>query len=334
MHEWSQQYGPIYQVNLAGTNHVWICRDNIARDLLAKRSGIYSDRPFIPALERDNRTSGQYLPLMSKNGRHAKVVHRLHALTVVSEAWTRQRKFAKQIMDVSERAAYYGYPELESIRLLFELITDPSKYNTSMESFIARVTSRLAWGTSESSDELKQRARELLIGVSPNGALGNRLPLVMSLPEKMAKARAWELRRMRTERQFFETMQKEVQDDIDQTRDFQRSAEPMLNATPRAPSWTRMFLENKSQWKFASDLEGAYAVGMHGMAGALTTAAPMQSFCLAMCHFPQYQALLHEEVDRVLGDRMPTLSDMPDMPVLRAFIRETMRWRPPVPTGK
>jgi hypothetical protein len=67
-HEWGLKYGPIYQCNLAGVNHVWITRDEVAHDLLSKRSAIYSDRPFIPALEQDNRTSGQYLPLMSQNG--------------------------------------------------------------------------------------------------------------------------------------------------------------------------------------------------------------------------------------------------------------------------
>ncbi|KAI6995696.1 cytochrome P450 [Hortaea werneckii] len=72
---------------------------------------------------------------------------------------------------------------------------------------------------------------------------------------------------------------------------------------------------------------------MHGIAGALTIAAPMQSFCLAMCHYPQYQCILYEEIDRVVGDRMPTYGDLQDMPILRAFIRETLRWRPPVPTG-
>ena len=72
---------------------------------------------------------------------------------------------------------------------------------------------------------------------------------------------------------------------------------------------------------------------MHAIAGALTIAAPMQSFCLALSHHLQYQSLLHEEIDRVLGDRLPTSQDIPNMPVLRAFIRETLRWRPPVPTG-
>lgn len=316
-HEWGEQYGPIYQCNLAGTNHVWITRDKVAHDLLSRRSAIYSDRPHIPALEQDNRTSGQYLPLMSKN-----------------ELWTRQRKFAKQIMDKSEKASFYHYPELESVRLLFELMTDPSRYNHALESYIARVTSRLAWGVSTPADELKQRARELLIGVSPTGSLSNKLPFLMSLPEKWVPAKAWESRRSRTEKKFFQTMQDEVAADMKATEKTMAGAPSIPPTMKPRQSWMRTFLENKSSWGFASDLEGAYAVGMHGIAGALTIAAPMQSFCLAMCHYPQYQPILHEEIDRVLGDRMPKFSDMPDMPVLRSFIRETLRWRPPVPTGK
>jgi hypothetical protein len=214
-------------------------------------------------------------------------------------------------MDKSSANAFYNYPELESIRLLFELMTDPSRYNHALESFISRVTCRLGWGTAAPSDELKQRARELLIGVSPNGALTNKLGFLKKLPEAIVPAKAWEFRRYRTESRFFTILQSEVR-------------EKLKNKT--APeSWMRHFLENKAATGFASDLEGAYAVGMHGIAGALTIAAPMQSFCLAMCHYPRYQSILHEEIDRVCGDELPKLSDMPDMPVLRAFIRETMR---------
>lgn len=228
-------------------------------------------------------------------------------------------------MDKSSVESYYGYPELESIRLLFELMADPGRYNVALESFVARVTSRLAWGTSAPADELKQRARELLIGVSPAGALGNKLPAVMSLPERMSPAKAWEARRSRTEKAFFETMQEEVKESMAHT-----SSPTQANSNG---SWMSMFLEHQSLWGFSSPLEGAFAVGMHGIAGALTIAAPMQSFCLALVHYPQYQSILHEEIERVLGDRMPSFSDMPDMPVLRAFIRETLRWRPAVPTG-
>lgn len=67
-HEWSQQYGPIYNVTLMGQNHVWIGRDSVAHDILAKKSTVCSDRPLIPALKRDNRTSVHYLPIMSRGG--------------------------------------------------------------------------------------------------------------------------------------------------------------------------------------------------------------------------------------------------------------------------
>ncbi|PSN70117.1 cytochrome P450 2E1 [Corynespora cassiicola Philippines] len=289
--DWGKEYGPIYQVDLAGHNHVWISSDEISRDLLAKKGAIYSDRPHIPALIDDNRTNG----------------------------WTRQRKFANVIMRESEKALFHRYPELEAKRMLVELLDEPDRYNHALESFISRVTCRLAWGHSEASDELKQRARELLIGVSPTGALGNKIPFLMSLPDWLVPAKAWERRRANTERKFFEIMQSEVEQDMREKK--------------AAPSWMKIFLDNRSKFNFTYELEGAYAVGMHGIAGALTIAAPMQTFCLAMCFYPQYLPMLQEELDRVCGDRLPRAEDRPNLPFLRAVIRECLRWRPPVPTG-
>ena len=314
--EWGKEYGPIYQVNLAGHNHVWISSDAIARQLLSKKGAIYSDRPHIPALLDDNHTSAQYLPLSSKNGA---LLPPVLCLADLADGWSRQRKFANAIMRESEKVTFLRYPEIEAKRLLVELMENPGQYNHAMESFIARVTCRLAWGHSEASDELKQRARELLIGVSPTGALGNKLPFLMSLPDWLVPAKAWERRRAKTERRFFEIMQGCVESDM---------------ATKSAPqSWMRSYLEAREKWGFQYALEGAYAVGMHGIAGALTIAAPMQTFALAMCHYPQYLPMLQKEVDEVCGNRLPRAEDRPKMPFLRAVIRECFRWRPSVPTG-
>lgn len=235
-----------------------------------------------------------------------------------ADPWKRQRKFAKHTVEQTKSEVRDEASSVESVRMLFELMVDPSRYHDVLESFIARTTSRLCWGDATASEELKQRARELLIAVSPNGSLGNKLPFLMSMPEWLVPAKAWENRRMRTEQKFFETMRDEVRSSTEKCR---------------ARSWMGMLLRDKGHFGIASDLEIAYAVGMNGIAGALTIAAPMQSFCLAMCHHPQYQPVLHEEIDRVCGDRMPQVSDWKDMPVLRAFIRETLRWRPPLPTG-
>lgn len=66
-YEWSKTYGPIYQMEIFGTVHVWISSERIAHDLLSKRNAIYSDRPLIPNLP-DNRTSGDYLALLGRTG--------------------------------------------------------------------------------------------------------------------------------------------------------------------------------------------------------------------------------------------------------------------------
>ncbi|TVY85121.1 Fumitremorgin C synthase [Lachnellula suecica] len=65
--DWAKEYGPIYQMEIFGSVHVWISTEQVANDLLSKRGSIYSDRPVIPNLP-DNRTSGDYLPLLGRNG--------------------------------------------------------------------------------------------------------------------------------------------------------------------------------------------------------------------------------------------------------------------------
>lgn len=72
-YEWSQEYGPIYQMEIFGSVHVWISSEKIAHDLLSRRSAIYSDRPVIPNLA-DNRTSGDYLALLGRTGKCQMIV--------------------------------------------------------------------------------------------------------------------------------------------------------------------------------------------------------------------------------------------------------------------
>jgi hypothetical protein len=80
LYEWSKEYGPIYQVNLVGTNYVWLSSHKVADDLLAKRSIIYSGRPRM-ATREDNRTSMHYVPLMAYNGMN----HSHNSLPMLSE---------------------------------------------------------------------------------------------------------------------------------------------------------------------------------------------------------------------------------------------------------
>lgn len=72
---------------------------------------------------------------------------------------------------------------------------------------------------------------------------------------------------------------------------------------------------------------------MMALVGIFTVAGPLHYFLIAMVFHQDWLAKCQEEVDKVCEGRMPTLFDSPNLPVLRACILETMRWKPNVPTG-
>jgi cytochrome P450 len=64
-------------------------------------------------------------------------------------------------------------------------------------------------------------------------------------------------------------------------------------------------------------------------AGSGTTSAAMMSFILAMVLHPDWFRKLQKEVDDVCGpERMPYLDEMPQLPTVRAVVKEVLRWRP------
>lgn len=92
--------------------------------------------------------------------------------------------------------------------------------------------------------------------------------------------------------------------------------------------WERDFLENQSEFNLTDD-EGAYVVGTMFEAGSGTTSAAMMSFVLAMVLHPLWFRKVQEETDSVCGaKRMPYLDDVRQLPIVRAAIKETLRWRP------
>lgn len=47
-----------------------------------------------------------------------------------------------------------------------------------------------------------------------------------------------------------------------------------------------------------------------------------------MVLFPEVVKIAQQELDRVCGDRFPTLDDAPDLPYIRGCVKERMRWMP------
>jgi len=77
-----------------------------------------------------------------------------------------------------------------------------------------------------------------------------------------------------------------------------------------------------------SDEQAGYIAGNLLEAGADTTAAQLVGFVQAMLLFPEVQKKAKEELDRVCGNRLPTMDDWDDLPYIRACVKEINRWMP------
>ena len=67
------------------------------------------------------------------------------------------------------------------------------------------------------------------------------------------------------------------------------------------------------------------------MAGHETTAVTMTWVWYLLSQHPAEEAQLHQELDTVLGGRIPTAEDLPNLPYTRMIIEEAMRVYPPAP---
>ncbi|KAF8457886.1 cytochrome P450 [Gautieria morchelliformis] len=104
------------------------------------------------------------------------------------------------------------------------------------------------------------------------------------------------------------------------------------------PSFTRDLLEvprgsSDDEMRDFEDTVRWVAGAMYGViAGGETTYATTLTFILAMAMHPEIQNKAQREIDEVIGlERLPEISDRPNVPYVNALVKETMRWHPALP---
>jgi cytochrome P450 len=216
----------------------------------------------------------------------------------------------------------FSYPTLECKRLLYRMSKSPAQYITHIEEYTSRTISRLSWGSPAHADELRRGTFGLLVTISPSGAVPNVVAPLAHLPTWLSPWKKRENSRHEREEDFFRSQLNRVKAAV---------AKGVAKS-----SYAKMFIEDAAgrEKSGMAEKEGAYVVGMMAIAGALTIGSPLQSYILAMCHYPWWQARVREEIEQVCEGRCPEWGDREQLPTLRAVMKEVLRWRPPVPTGK
>lgn len=297
--QWSKQYGPLFRLNIAGQNHVFISSEDIANDLLRERGNIYSDRDQLPMAAQ----------LLSRGLRPLFLPY--------SDTWRNVRKLMHHVANVSVSSSYETVQEQESLRAVRDLVQNPRKYETWFERYSAGLILRLAYSKPVETGDEPYIKQILLVAhtvervASPGAYLVDTIRALMYLPTWLAPFKQEANRLHARELALFRGL---LQEGIQNSQSGQQN-------------FCGKWYNDKDSYGISDDI-AAYAIGTLFEAGAGTTAAAMASFLLAMTlHTDEFKKLQHE-IDEVVGDRLPTFEDMPNLPRVRAVAKETLRWRP------
>ncbi|KAG2141287.1 cytochrome P450 [Suillus clintonianus] len=304
---WANKYGKIIHSRLLGIDFIIINSEAIARELLDKRSAIYSDRPVI----RTNELYGLAFNTV---------------LLPYGETLRRHRRIYHQILGAEASGSYHEMYSRHANELVVNLLDPNSDPQALTQVFTGSLIMAATYGYSAhgNEDSLLARAYELVdIGkhiISPErAAMFTAFPFLEKLPFWCFGGVFALMGRSR------ELAQQLLNEPVDRVK------AQMANGTA-SHSLVADFLSQAHDDAGEDTMKGVALTGF--LAGIETTASTLQVFLLAMVLFPDVQARARAEIDQVVRhDAMPCIDDRASLPYLDAILREVLRWYPVAPLG-
>ncbi|KAL2132270.1 hypothetical protein VTI74DRAFT_3984 [Chaetomium olivicolor] len=307
--EWADIYGPIYYTKALNQPFIIVSDEKIAEELLVKRGNIYSGRPQIRSLIR-HKEGPAYSALMDRH-----------------DVWKHQRKWAHAAMAEAYRHHFYGHVEREMKRYLGLVLIDPARFLDYTREYCGRVMSRLAWDDATQGRANGDSADQTLHCMSVSGPITNTMTPLWHLPAFVNPWYNFEIKREREQRAWW-------------LNNFRLAKDRMKRGELPGDTWAyRYFEEIRRAGNGSLDQEeeqevfASCMIGFLNLVGVVTISGPLKFFLMAMALHPTWQRKAQEEIDKVCGDRMPTMQDFADLPTVRACLKETVRWRSGVPLG-
>ncbi|KAK0480355.1 cytochrome P450 [Armillaria novae-zelandiae] len=300
--KWSQSYGDVMLVTVPRRSIIVLNTYKAAKDLLDKRSSIYSDRPLM--IMHMELAGWKRLTPGLPYGEQI----RAHRRIIIS---TLNPKAVQQYTELQEAS---------TLRLIKALAKTPDEFSQHLKSYAASTVIKLVYGQ-QKTEELLELAYEAMEASNtlgyPGATLVDLLPIFKHMPIWMpfvSFRRAAEKVRVIVERAH------EVP--------YNLVKEALKNGTAGSSLVAdnlraRGGLENVSEDE-EEDIKCAAATLL---AGALdTTISALNEFVLAMVLYPEVYRKAQAEIDTVIGDsRLPSFEDMDSLPYLDAITREIHR---------
>ncbi|KAJ7604491.1 cytochrome P450 [Roridomyces roridus] len=230
------------------------------------------------------------------------------ALIRYGDTWRALRRAAHSILTPKATARHLPIQIAEATQLLYDMLCTPEYFNKHIKRYSSSVIMSVMHGkrspryeTPETADFFRLE-QEWTTFIAPGA----------TPPWKDTAAR---IRKM--QRGFFFRLL--------------AATEERVQRGEQNGSYMEELLEKRDELRLDTDMT-AYLGGTLIEGGSETTSSFLNSFILCMVAYPEALKKAQEEMDRVVGqDRVPNLSDLQNLPYVRAVILETHRFRPVAP---
>ncbi|GAB1193991.1 hypothetical protein APSETT444_003228 [Aspergillus pseudonomiae] len=298
--KWAEQYGPITQISLMGAKQVILSEEKIANELFVKRGNRYSDRGAPHAVE--------YISMKQSPGFRNK-----------DEGWRRQRKMLHSAVSMAAINTYQSLMDDEATFSLSALIQSPSSFHDEFLRYAYSVltSSMLGFSIPSASDPFirdnEDFTAEIMNSFRPDCFPSNVFPILQHFPHWLVPS----LQKM-------ETLRKEY---VGQMWSFRRKIQASITDGSAMDSIYKHFLLNRDDYT-VTDEESVHVFQAMIDGGTRSPHNNLLTLLFLMMEYPEWQRKLQKEVDEVVGKgTMPSYQDVPNLPTVRAIVKEGVRYR-------
>ncbi|KAJ4340770.1 hypothetical protein N0V95_007412 [Ascochyta clinopodiicola] len=236
------------------------------------------------------------------------------------ETWRLLRKIVHNSLNIRAARTYVPYQDLENKAMLMGFLEKPDLFIDHIRRYSNSLTTQMIFGFRTSSID-DPKLLQLYSGFekfseitgSQTAALLDVFPVLRKLPDWAVPLRQYARELHKKESNLYVGHWLNVKKAI-------------KNGSAR-PCFCVDLLRAQEVEHF-SDAAAGYTSGSLLEAGSDTTAAILVGFVQALLLFPEVVKIAQEELDRVCGDRFPTLEDEQNLPYIRGCVKESMRWMP------
>ncbi|KAF9523255.1 putative monooxygenase [Crepidotus variabilis] len=308
---WTKRYGDLIYLDLAGQSTLIVNSRKAAIDLLDKRSLISSDRPS---------TASEMIKLCGFS--------LIMTLQQYGDDWKTQRRMVAPNFAQSYVPNFYGLQEKQVALLVRNVLKDPATLASEVKLRMGNIILRTTYGhTVESQEDVFLQnglvsADHFSAITKPGAFFVDFIPSLQFVPRWMPGSSFLSYTH-EVKKQLVHTA-REPYFWSKENRDSGRVLQPNLTSNIIVKAGGDLDGNNEQQalWACVTMLGG----------GLDTNISAILTFLLCMILNPNVQRKAQAEIDTIIGqDRLPLISDRPDLPYVRSVIAETFRWAPPVP---